>query len=447
MTFKLLPLLFTGFISVFTLAQIPEKIQKEIKARVDAGYNPSIAIALSDSAGDHYYVYGMQNLERNEKATVNTLYEIGSITKTFTGLLLARLTTKGMVALEDPIGKHLPDSLLPADSPAASITLKELATHRSSLPRLAPNMPEVREDDPYRNYDRKAMFTYLRTFKPNDKEKKFSYSNYGMALLGEVLAISQKTTYSALLEKEVLQPLQLERTFLQVPSQHAGILATPYTGKQKTSPWCFKAYAPAGALHSNTMDLLQYGNAMHTPKGNMKKPVALAIANHFTDGNGKEHGLGWFKEGDSIILHGGGTGGFRTFLMVDLKEKKTGVVLTNSGSTNAEDLLLHLIFGEEKPMTSMEIPGDIKNISLTDYAGTYRNDAMNMIYNVSVEHNQLHALLSGQPSFPIYYRKGEEFYYTVVDARIVFEKNDEGIIVGLTLHQNGMEIPFIKDEQ
>ncbi|MCX2680489.1 serine hydrolase [Galbibacter sp. EGI 63066] len=439
------PAIFAVFIFFFSIgtAQIPKEVKKEIQYRVKNKINPSIAIGLSDSTGTHFYVHGYKNLETQVKADENTLYEIGSITKTFTALLLAKYATEDSIDINDAANLFLPDSIDLTDKNGVEVSLKSLSTHSSGLPRLPGNMGTASNLDPYVDYTRENMFAFLSHYIPRSVDKNFMYSNLGAALLGEILSIYKNKPYKELLQEDILTPLDLQHTFLTVPNSQKSNFAKGYMGDQQVSHWNFKAIAPAGALRSSIKDLVKYGKSYLDPENPLLEAQKLTTSLQFKDEKGLEHGLGWFIE-QNIIAHGGGTGGFRTFLAVDLSGKRVIAIMTNSGSSPAEDIAKYIIDPKRSPLDVAKEEVAITPEELQDYEGKYINDGLGLSYNFTIKEDDMHAQLSGQPEFPIYYEGDYTFFYKVVKAKIVFERDENNTVVGLMLHQNGQEIPFIK---
>ncbi|MCM5661552.1 serine hydrolase [Galbibacter mesophilus] len=428
----------------FGFTQIPEVVKKEVQYRVRNQINPSIAIGVLDSTGTHYYVHGFKNLEQKVKADENTLYEIGSITKTYTGLLLAKGITEKRMSLKDPANKFLPDSIKLTDKKGVDVTLQSLSTHSSGLPRLPDNLKPKNQMDPYANYSRKEMFTFLAHYIPKSVDKNFSYSNLGVGLLGEILAMERKQSYTASLQNEILSPLKLDNTFLKVSETQTENLAKGYMGTQEVHHWHFKAMAAAGGLKASVKDLLKYGKSYLKNDSPLATSQKLASTTKFTDQDGNKHGLGWFINEDNIIFHGGGTGGFRTFLAVDKENKRVIAVLTNSGSSPAEDIAEFLIDPKKNPLDVAKEEVAISVEELIEYEGNYINDGLKFSYDFILKEDTLQAQLQGQPEFPVFYQGKDTFIYKVVKAKIVFDRDENDTIVGLTLYQNGQEIPFIK---
>lgn len=426
------------------ICQIPELLKEEIQYRVKNQINPSIAVALTDSSGTHYYVHGWSDIEHRIKANEHTLYELGSITKSFTGLLLAKLAIQDGLSLQAPLNDFLPDSIDLRDKKGAAVTLKSLATHSSGLPRLPSNIDLENHLDPYVNYDQNHMYSFLSHHIPRTVDRHFVYSNLGFGLLGDALSSYKKTPYKQLLQEQILNPLQLKNTFFEIPKEQKHHMAKGYLGTQEVPLWQFKVMAPAGGLKANIKDLHHYGLHYIEKSEVFSKIDSTATTNYFTDENGGKHALGWFIDNEGIVNHGGGTGGFRTFIAIDKENKRVISVMTNSGSSPVEDLAKYLINPKANPLQIDKKEVAITAEELEPFKGTYINDGLNLNYTIVLKENHLHAKLSGQPEFPLYYQGKDSFVYKVVKAKVVFEKDENNTVVGLLLHQNGQEIQFIK---
>lgn len=296
---------------------------------------PSEGISLGEISGAER-VYASAGRLRKDGGLVDehTLFEIGSITKVFSGILLADTVLRGKAESRDSIGKHLPSGVIGDDSPLQKVTLLELSTHISGLPRLPGDLREgATEGDPYAHYSRARLYGYLGQFKEEDFEKRgeFLYSNLGVGLLGELVAIINETEYQTLLAERILEPLKMNSTWVQrvQSSEPEGLkarFATGHNGGSPVSYWRLNAFSGAGAMVSSVSDMLNFAEAHwaeETPEY-LKKAFALAMEPHTT-----RSGLGWAYR-ETRFSHGGGTGGFRTTMEIEPEKKYAKVNLRNS---------------------------------------------------------------------------------------------------------------------
>jgi serine-type D-Ala-D-Ala carboxypeptidase/endopeptidase len=269
----------------------------------------------------------------------NSIFEIGSVTKVFSATLLADMVEQGLVRLDDPVQRHLPEGVrLPIRG--RPITLCDLATQTSGLPRLPPGLfrPSLRRrHDPYAGFSEQNLLDALARTRPKGTPGvRLRYSNFGFGLLGYVLARRAGTSYGQLVRDRICAPLGLADTGIEVAEDASGRFATGHNRRGRRVPhWHLDALAGAGGLRSTVNDLLHFLDPQLT-----EPTTRLARAAHATHTpqarRGKlEQGLGWVSlplRGDPrrMLWHNGGTGGFRNFLAFVPDTKIGVVVLSNS---------------------------------------------------------------------------------------------------------------------
>ena len=166
------------------LPAIPEDIKQSVRQRVDHGYCPGIVVGVITPQGRQYFGYGRTALKNGQLPDKDTIFEIGSVTKVFTGLLLADMVERRELTLDDAINKFLPQGVRAPTRGEKPITLVDLATHTSGLPRLPDNMGSRTIDKAYDGYSPELMYAFLSSYQlTRDIGSKFEYSNYGMGLL------------------------------------------------------------------------------------------------------------------------------------------------------------------------------------------------------------------------------------------------------------------------
>ncbi|MBA4853706.1 serine hydrolase [Emticicia sp. BO119] len=313
------------------------RVDSVVRPYIQWKHTASVAIAVIKDGKVYTYNYG--ETKRDNKTLPDpdkTLYEIGSISKTFTATLLAEEVVKGKMSLEDPINKYLPDSIGNMAYKDVPITLKTLSNHSSGFPRLPINLYKQGDpiNDPYKNYDTQRMFTYLKNFKPfREVGVNYEYSNFAVGLLGQILATYNHTSYEKLLQERITKPLKMKNTFITIPADQAVNFAQGYNEKgEATSAWDLNTLAGAGGIRSTINDLVKYINAQ-MDKAPEKLQKAIDLTHQVTFEKGQTIvGLGWhtgkMKE-QTIFQHSGGTGGFRTLVAFD-KENKIGVVVLSN---------------------------------------------------------------------------------------------------------------------
>jgi serine-type D-Ala-D-Ala carboxypeptidase/endopeptidase len=274
-----------------------------------------------------------------------TIFEIGSITKTFTATLLADLVGERMLALDDPVQRYLPGEVsLPVRG--REITLEDLASHRSGLPGVPKGLlwPALTRDrrDPYAKFDEARLAAAASATQPRRAPgRKVAYSNYGMGLLGHALARRAGTSYEQLVRTRICEPLGLVDTWIETPERDRWRVATGHTVLGRlTPPWRLAALAGAGGLRSTARDLLTFLGLHTTTTPPPLAPAAAETARPRASWGRAEIGLGWVmippgrrlpwgRERSRVLFHDGGTGGFRSFAGVIPERDACAVVLAN----------------------------------------------------------------------------------------------------------------------
>lgn len=267
-------------------------------------------------------------------ADANTRYEIGSITKTFTGMLLADAVARDEVDIDDPVGRYLPLD----DAPVASVTLRELAAHTSGLGEWGDDerddtwmrwwVEDIRGDTIH-NLDLEALYDRARTDSLTTRGE-YRYSNIGFALLGHTLAEAAGVSYDTLLHERVLGPASMSNSGLISDTDRNAQRGYRANGRA-APPWRLGAYAPSGGAYSTVTDLCQYAGGlidMHDSEAAETDVDVLGIVMAGT-------GLGWdvSEEGDSFVVSKTGqTGGFRAAVALDPSASRVVVVLANTAN-------------------------------------------------------------------------------------------------------------------
>jgi D-alanyl-D-alanine-carboxypeptidase/D-alanyl-D-alanine-endopeptidase len=281
-----------------------------------------------------------------------TVFEIGSVTKTFTGALLADAVLRGEVKLEDPVAKYLSANVKMPVRGNRQITLLDLATHRSGLPRIATGFDAPDPTNPYATFDDARLLAWLSGYElerpPGEKPE---YSNVGTGLLGYALARAAGVKdFPQLVRQRILRPLGMRSTDFdrsRVPSEW---LAKGHDDKGAVVPyWDVASLSGAGGLNSTIGDMLTYLEAnIGRPKNRIERAMRMAHQPRagFTDG---KIGLAWQireKNGRTLLLHNGGTGGFSSVMAFDPKTGAGVVILANSASFwRREDIAVRLLNG------------------------------------------------------------------------------------------------------
>jgi D-alanyl-D-alanine-carboxypeptidase/D-alanyl-D-alanine-endopeptidase len=276
------------------------------------------------------------------QAPETLVFEIASLTKLFTGLLLAEAVVEKKVTLDTTVAELVGRDFRFADERVGRITLRQLSTHTSGLPRMPNNFANGFQG--YAQYDEAQMLAWLAQVKlPKDGPHACSYSNIGVALLGHLVAKQYQQTWTECVLAKVCRPLGLSHTQpSHLPS--LGTLAPPYSGDKPGSVTTFQAFAPAGSLRSTAADMLKFGQALaHPERTPLKEAITLALQPH-ADANaaGGKVGLGAFLSGPPerrTYAHDGATAGYRSAIQVTPSQDTVRVVLMNNNTIEGSAVL------------------------------------------------------------------------------------------------------------
>ena len=376
----------------------------------------------------------------------DSLFEIGSITKGLTGLVLADMVRKGEVRLEDPVSMHSrPGAKLPTRG-GREITLRDLVTHTAGLPRLPPGFAPKDIRNPYSDFDADALYASLaRTELRRDIGLSHEYSNFGFMWLSEVLARRAGKTYEALLAERVLIPLGMTATSIAIPPERQGkVVAGHDSLYHAVSPWDIPGdLSGVGGVRSSIGDMVKLAEALSGRRATpIDDTIALALTPLHRLGDLESHvAYGWMirdRGPIKVYWHGGGTGGFRSALFFDRQAKTAGVVLADSVA-GFDDLARHLV-DAEMPLVRKRVALFLDPAARKEYVGAYELRP-GFVITVWEEGDKLMSRATGQSSVE-YFRDGtDSFFLRAVDARIVFTRDADNKVNGLVLHQGGRQVP------
>jgi CubicO group peptidase (beta-lactamase class C family) len=376
-------------------------------------------------------------------APERAIFEIGSISKVFTSLLLAQTVIEGKAALTDPISKYLPADLT-LDPKVASITLEQLATHTSGLPRLPDNLGATDELDPYANFTPDRLDEFLRHYHPVwSPPQAVVYSNLGAGLLGHLLERIHGKPYATLLAEHITGPLGLPDTVISLSREQQARFATPYSGRMPVKPWQMGALQGAGAIRSTAADLIKFGEALLAPDSPIHPAWEFIRQARTSLGDSPKLGLGIFVEnrrGETIYLHDGGTGGFRGYFQLAPATRRVIVVLLNNDSLELGPYLAGTL--APKPAAGdvgEEVP--IEAARLTDYTGVYAISATERFTVIQDVTGRLRIRLTGQPFGSVLHLGSDRFSLKRAGAEFQFSRDASGQVTTLTLFQRGHKVP------
>lgn len=444
------------------------EIRKILSDRIDK-YHQSVGIVVGtiEPRGRRTVAYGHLNQGDPRPLNGDTVFEIDSITKVFTGLLLTDMVARGEVALTDPVAKYLPRDVGVPERGGRQITLLDLVTHHSGLPQLPLNAP-LYEQDPIGNYTVDQLYSMLAAYHlESDPGTQYFYSNVGFGLLGHALSLRAGMDFQQLLEARITAPLRMADTRISLTPEMNKKLAIghAYYRMAPTSAWDYGVLAGAGGLRSTANDLLKFLAAC---LGYTKTPLAGAMAAMLetrqpTGELGTEVALAWHIQtpnrcgrsgcepmGMEFVVHGGGSFGYTSFLGFDPKSRVGVVVLSNASHYEVGDIGRHLlntrypILGPKQLELSRRRK-DVERLTaisidpklLDAYAGVYKGTGET--WAVRQEGTRLFMqdeanLNKGYTKMEILPKGGLDFFFLGQDSEVMFDPVRQGRSPGLILY-------------
>jgi len=429
---------------------------------IDSGVAVGVAVGVLYDGKTGTRGYGLVRKGGSKKPDASTLYEIGSITKVFTGILLADAVHRKLVQLSDPIQKFVPKGTTVPRFKTKEIRLSHLTSHTSALPRMPVNFGGADPNDPFAHYNRDMLYEGLGQIKlTRAPGKSYVYSNLAAGLLGQLLVDIQKAPdYQTLMRARIGEPLGLRDTFIRLDKPRAARFAPAYTNTGRAGrSWTFKSLAGAGAIRSTVTDLLTFSAAalgmtkLDGDKAHLKEPFRLSqqpiykaglLSKLLNKAPKPATGCGWhIGPGKNLIWHNGATSGYRAMMLLDTQQKCAVIALSNTTSEFIGQVTQQIYVATTgrpvKPVTIRQSI-DLPLAKLKSLVGRYQLSPV-LIFDVTLKDGVLGAQLTGQPEFTLLPASETRFFYRAVKAEIEFTIGADGKASKLMLFQNGMELP------
>jgi len=429
-----------------------DEIHKILAERVgenekDAGIVVGIIEPQRQSGPDRRIIsYGHRNADDARPLDGDTVFEIASVTKVFTALLLADMVEKNEVALSDPASKYLPDIKLPERN-GHLITLVDLATHTSGLPFMPADAPPL-NDPAAAKYSGDDLKRYLASYQlARDIGSDWDYSNIGYWVLSEALAARAGREVKDLIRQRVLIPLKTLDTEFELSAKMKSNLAPGHNNALQPAPAIstvpiYSIMPAGGGLYSTANDLLTF---LAECTGYEPSPLApamnLMLSNRRPIKPGDEQALGWNvygKDSDQVIFRDGSSFGYASAIAYDPKSRAGVVVLTNQIG-DVGDIARHLL----RPDFPLAKPANTKHIEITldprvldSYVGQYEAKGEGIF--VVARENDFLTLESpgdwGLPKLRIRPENQRDFFATELPVKITFQTRPDGKVGSLTIY-------------
>jgi CubicO group peptidase (beta-lactamase class C family) len=403
-----------------------------------------MVVGVIDGERRSVITHGISGAEDGRPLDGATVFQIGSLTKVVTTLLLADMVSRGEVALDDPVVELLPPQarMRTVSRPA---TLRDLATHTSGLPSMPTDFDLRGQPDPYAAYSVEQLWAFLSEYQPEwAPGTEYRYSNLGVSLLGRALALRMGTTYETLVERRVLEPLGMTSTSITVTPDQLRRLAPghdPYL--QPVGTWEMSTLQASGSLRSTADDMLlllaAYLGTGSAPE--LEQAVAIQLAEG-VDVDGGFRPLGVGRRADGTYRHAGGKEGYRSGLAFDPSRGVGAVVLANTRTYEDEpmDIALHLVTGEPLPSPSVAPASKPRVFLATErlesLVGTYRSSA-GREWEVIVAGEVLRIRYPNNSILDFVASGATDFFYGAGNDDIAFTLDAEGRATRMTIYGDG----------
>jgi CubicO group peptidase (beta-lactamase class C family) len=301
--------------------------------------NTQLAIAIINDGRANYYGIKRDNDTIITIDNQEGIFEIGSISKVFTATLLADMVLNKKLDLDDDISDYLKWPL----KDQVKITFKQLSNHTSGLPRLPSNLlpDSIDLQNPYKDYDERKLKQYMtKELQLNQNPgEKFEYSNLGVGLLGFILSKIKSTSYEDLLRTKICAPYHMASTTTDRNNITDKLVKGLDVNGNETPNWDLNVLVGAGGIVSSVTDLSKFAQAQFSDSNQV---LALTRKSTFTaQANKVDIGLGWVIKNDlgqKSFSHNGGTGGYRSFLEIDIENKNGIIILSNISAAHKHSI-------------------------------------------------------------------------------------------------------------
>ena len=436
---KTLLIFFAGFLFVRCHAQsLEQKIDELLTAYASQNkLNGSVLVAQK---GKIIYEkgFGYRNAEQKIPNDVNSIFQIGSITKQITAAVIMQLQQEGKLSVKDKLSKYF-SGFVNGDK----ITIENLLTHTSGIHNYTDDSV-VMKSDLAKHYSQQEMLKLFAGYSPDfEPGMNWRYSNSGYSILGYIIEKVEKKPYEKVVRQRIFQPLLMTNsgfdfTNLSSPNKTKGYFSINPNPMPAPIMDSTIAYS-AGAIYSTVGDLYKWERALYTNK--LLKPESWKTV--FTPYKNK-YGYGWGIDslyGKLLTTHSGGIPGYSSNILRFPQDEAVVIVFDNSSSgavTAISKNIAAILFNQPYQVPAVRKEISVDTTILKQYIGEYEL-APQFIIRVFLEQNALKAQATGQPSFDLFAEKENVFFLKVVDAKIEFIKDADGKVTEMILYQNGQQ--------
>ena len=423
-------------------SEIRSLVAERVKALGGEQSGVGIVVGTIASEGRKIISAGQCRSDDSRPPDGDTVFEIGSVTKVFTALLLAEMAEKNEVGLNDPVAKYLPAGFKVPAGNGKTISLLDLATHTSGLPFM-PNESAISNDSAAAKYSTADLRRFVASSElRSGVGEKWEYSNIGYWLLSEALAGRAGLDYESLLRKRVITPLGLSNTAFALSPKMKANFAAGHNAVLQTAPPIstlpiYSIMPAAGGLYSTANDLLKL---LAVAMGYEHSPLEGAMRLTWNtcrpmSRDGFEQALGWTiirEQNNLLIVHDGGTFGYATSIAWD-PFTRVGLVVLSNQVANVGDIARHLLRPSiplEKPTATKRTEVALDPATLDIYVGNYEATGEG-IFAVAHDGDSLTIRSPGEwglPKFRLHPENRQDFFAAELPMRVAFQFENDGSV-------------------
>ena len=403
-----------------------ESVQFEEVVGIAAGIYMDGKISWTDAAGK-------MDLENNIPSDVNMIHRIASISKPMTAIAILQLMERGLLKLDDPIQKYIPDF---PKKKEGKITIRHLLQHSSGIKAYK----NGKEAFPVKNYDslRKAVRLFENRDLANKPGEGYQYTTYGYVVLGLIIEEVSGQSYRSYMQENIWKKAGMTNTDVEIFGKQYPNKSKLYTKSKevlfvKDKATNLSVKVPGGGIQSTVSDLLKFAEAVLEDKLISEESRQLMMKNSGIKKEGNPYGLGWFLYSDEtkpsgrIIGHSGSQSGTSTQLFIFWDKKIAVTVISNTANAwnnvfSLTDRLADALMRPEELNKPLKQVVNISNQILERYVGTYKFESGTVI-NLRRIGNEFIGEIDGNGEFKIYPESETDFFLRNMDIQIEFESN------------------------
>lgn len=431
-----------------------DELRRMLVTRIDVQKSGTgIVVGILKPDSKHIYSYGTMGTGDRRPVNGNTVFDIGSLTKVFTALILSDMVVHRELSLDDPVAKYLPPDVHLPSRGGKQITLADLATHTSGLPLRPTNLASKDPNNKYTGYSTDLLYQFLSTYAPKyDIGSHYEYSNVGFGVLGQALSRRAGRPYAELVHSLITKPLGMNDTRLSWTIGMRERSALGYNADlMPVEHEDSGALVGSGDLKSTANDLLKFLEACLGYRGSTFLPAMNVMLNTRRSGGmepSTQIGLAWniyLNDSHEIVWKNGSESGFRAFVGYNPTARLGVVALINAQTPEgADDIGLHIL--DPSIRVDMHVPRVHKEVAINPalldrYVGRYQFSPADIMI-ITRDGNHLFIAQEQAPDqgkFEMFAEGDRDFFLKVADAQCTFESLGDGPATSAIWHQAGQD--------